>query len=83
LEGVDIDGPKIQDYSDPFGFSSNACSFSRYPHVHGKKIGKRWKQVFAQKTPIRLLVEKGIFTKEEFLEMVRMVEQERKEKVNA
>jgi hypothetical protein len=39
--------------------------------------------VFAQKAPIRLLVEKGIFTKEEFLEMVRMVEQERKKKVNA
>ncbi len=30
--------PKIQDYSDPFGVSSNACSFPRYPHVRNKKI---------------------------------------------
>jgi hypothetical protein len=44
LEGVDIDGPKIQDYSDPFGFSSNACGFSRYPHVRNKKI-ERLKKV--------------------------------------
>jgi hypothetical protein len=29
--------------------------------------------VFAQKAPVRLLLEKGIFTKEEFLEMVRVV----------
>ncbi len=32
------------------------------------------KRVFAQKAPIRLLMEKGIFTKEEFLEMVRVVD---------
>jgi len=38
LEGVDTDGPEIQDYFDPFVFSSNACSFSRYPHVRNKKI---------------------------------------------
>jgi hypothetical protein len=36
--------------------------------------------VFAQKAPIRLLVEKGVFTQEEFLEMVRVVDRERKKK---
>jgi hypothetical protein len=30
--------------------------------------------VFAQKALTRLLVEKGIFTEEEFLEMVRVVD---------
>jgi hypothetical protein len=60
LEGADIDGPKIQDYSDPFGFSSNACSFSRYPHVRNKKI-ERLKQVITQEALTRLLVEKGEF----------------------
>ena len=33
-------------------------------------------QVVSQETIIRLLVEKGIFTKEEFLEMVRVVDRE-------
>jgi hypothetical protein len=74
LEGVDIDGLKIQDYSDPFGFSSNACGFSRYPHVHGKKIENAGSRCSPPKPLYRLLMEKGIFTKEEFLEMVRVVD---------
>ena len=37
-------------------------------------------QVVQQETLTRLLVEKGIFTKEEFLEMVRVVNQEMKRK---
>jgi hypothetical protein len=36
--------------------------------------------VVAQEALTRLLVEKGIFTKEEFLEMVKVVDQERKRK---
>jgi len=36
--------------------------------------------VFAQKAPIRLLMDKGIFTKEEFLEMVRVVNRKIKKK---
>ena len=36
--------------------------------------------MFAQKAPIRLLMEKGIFTKEEFLEMVKLVDREMKRK---
>ena len=35
-------------------------------------------QVISQEALTRLLVEKGVFTKEEFLEMVRMVDRERK-----
>jgi len=35
-------------------------------------------QVVQQEALTRLLVEKGIFTKEEFLEMVRLVDQEMK-----
>jgi hypothetical protein len=35
-------------------------------------------QVVSQEAVIRLLVEKGIFTQEEFLEMVRVVGQEMK-----
>ena len=35
-------------------------------------------QVVQQEALTRLLVEKRIFTKEEFLEMIRMVDQERK-----
>jgi hypothetical protein len=35
-------------------------------------------QVVSQEAIIRLLVEKGIFTKEEFLEMVKLVNQEMK-----
>ena len=71
---MDIDGPEIQDYSDPFGFSSNACSFSRYPHVHGKKIENAGSWSLPKKPLYRLLMEKGIFTKEEFWEMVRVVD---------
>ena len=37
-------------------------------------------QVVQQEAVTRLLVEKGIFTKEEFLEMVRVVNQEIKRK---
>jgi hypothetical protein len=37
-------------------------------------------QVIQQEAVIRLLVEKGIFTKEEFLEMVKVVDGERKRK---
>ena len=37
-------------------------------------------QVVQQEALTRLLIEKGIFTKEEFLEMVRIVDQERKKK---
>ena len=37
-------------------------------------------QVVAQEALTRLLVEKGIFTKEEFLEMVKVVNQEMKKK---
>jgi hypothetical protein len=37
-------------------------------------------QVVQQEALTRLLVEKGIFTKEEFLEMVRVVDQEIKRK---
>jgi len=37
-------------------------------------------QVVQQEAPTKLLVEKGIFTKEEFLEMVRVVNQEMKRK---
>jgi hypothetical protein len=37
-------------------------------------------QVVSQEAIIRLLVEKGIFTKEEFLEMVRIVNQRMKRK---
>ena len=36
--------------------------------------------MFAQKAPIRLLMEKGIFTKEEFLEMVRVVDRKVKKR---
>ena len=35
-------------------------------------------QVVQQETLTRLLIEKGIFTKEEFLEMVKVVDQEMK-----
>jgi hypothetical protein len=35
-------------------------------------------QVVSQEAIIRLLVEKGIFSKDEFLEMVRLVNQEMK-----
>jgi len=38
------------------------------------------KQVIAQEALTRLLIEKGIFTKEEFLEMVRVVDREMKRK---
>ena len=38
-------------------------------------------QVIAQEALTRLLVEKGIFTKEEFLGVVRVVEREMKRKV--
>jgi hypothetical protein len=38
-------------------------------------------QVAQQETLTRLLVEKLIFTKEEFLEMVKVVDRELKEKV--
>jgi hypothetical protein len=37
-------------------------------------------QVVQQEALTRLLVEKGIFTKDEFLEMVRLVNQEMKKK---
>jgi uncharacterized protein YqgQ len=37
-------------------------------------------QVVQQEALTRLLVEKGIFTKEEFLEMVRVVNEEMKKK---
>ena len=37
-------------------------------------------QVIQQEALTRLLVEKGIFTKEEFLKMVRVVDRERKRK---
>ena len=37
-------------------------------------------QVIQQEALTRLLVEKGIFTKEEFLEMVKVVDQEMKRK---
>jgi hypothetical protein len=37
-------------------------------------------QVIQQEALTRLLVEKGIFTKEEFLEMVKAVDQEMKKK---
>jgi len=36
------------------------------------------KQVIAQEALTRLLIEKGIFTKEELLEMVKIVDQEMK-----
>jgi hypothetical protein len=39
-------------------------------------------QVVGQEADTRLLVEKGIFTKEEFLEMVRVVDREMKSKPN-
>ena len=35
-------------------------------------------QVVQQEALTRLLIEKGVFTKEEFLEMVRIVDKERK-----
>ena len=38
-------------------------------------------QVVSQEALARLLVEKGLLTKEEFLEMVRVVDQGRKRKV--
>jgi hypothetical protein len=37
-------------------------------------------QVVQQEARTRLLIEKGIFTKEEFLEMVKLVDQEVKKK---
>ena len=37
-------------------------------------------QVVSQDALIRLLIEKGLFTKEEFLEMVKQVDHERKKK---
>jgi hypothetical protein len=37
-------------------------------------------QVVQQEALTRLLIDKGIFTKEEFLEMVRLVDRERKKK---
>ena len=37
-------------------------------------------QVVQQEALTRLLIEKGVFTKEEFMEMVRVVDRERKEK---
>jgi len=38
LEGGDTNGFKIQNYSDPLGFSRNVRSFSRYPHARREKI---------------------------------------------
>jgi uncharacterized protein YqgQ len=38
-------------------------------------------QVVQQEALTKLLVQKGIFSKEEFLEMVRVIDQERKKKV--
>ena len=38
-------------------------------------------QVVQQEALTRLLIEKGVFTKDEFLEMVRTVDLERKRKV--
>ena len=40
-------------------------------------------QVVSQEALTRLLVERGIFTKEEFLEMVKVVDQEIKKKRKA
>jgi site-specific recombinase len=37
-------------------------------------------QVVSQDALIRLLIEKGLFTREEFLEMVKQVDHERKRK---
>jgi len=37
-------------------------------------------QVVQQEALTRLLVEKGVFTKEEFLEMIKLIDQERKRK---
>ena len=37
-------------------------------------------QVISQEALTRLLVEKGVFTKEEFLEMVRLLDRDRKKK---
>jgi len=37
-------------------------------------------QVVQQEALTRLLVEKGIFTKEEFLEKIKLIDQERKRK---
>ena len=37
-------------------------------------------QVISQEALTRLLVEKGVFTKEEFLEMVRLLDRDRKRK---
>ena len=37
-------------------------------------------QVVQQEALTRLLVEKGVFTKEEFLEMVRLLDRDRKRK---
>ena len=39
-------------------------------------------QVVSQDALIRLLIEKGIFTKEEFLEMVKVVDREMKSRAN-
>ena len=39
-------------------------------------------QIVSQEALIGLLVEKGIFTKEEFLEMVKVVDREMKRKPN-
>ena len=39
-------------------------------------------QVVSQDALIRLLIEKGIFTKEEFLEIVKVVDREMKSKPN-
>ena len=39
-------------------------------------------QVVQQEALTRLLVEKGIFTKEEFLEMLKVVNQEKRRKQN-
>ena len=39
-------------------------------------------QIISQEALTRLLIEKGIFTREEFLEMVRVVDREKKRKMS-
>ncbi len=70
MQGNDTDAFKIQNYSDPIGFSSNVRSFSRNPHVRGKQIENAGPGACA-KTLTRLLMENGILTSEESFERVR------------
>ena len=75
---------EVKDYFAPAQFQemSDAEKLNRpayEPMESGVKINKSlMHEVIQQEALTRLLVEKGIFTKEELLEMVKVVNRERK-----